>query len=91
MYEKVVVMHKNMLVVTIILLGIELNAYNIGYEGNDASVSYETSWGKERFVKEDYIRYFPYYKKWIEDYSKVDDTKIDLKKLPFPYCKLSKF
>ncbi len=82
-------MHKNILTVSMIFLGIELSAYNVGYQGNDAQVSYDTSWGKERFVQEDYIKYFPYYKKWVEDYSKVDIAGINLKKLPFPYCKLA--
>jgi predicted O-methyltransferase YrrM len=82
-------MQKNILALSMILSAIEFNAYNIGYDGNDAEVSYETSWGKERFFKDEYIKYFPYYKKWVEDYSRVDISAIELKKLPFPYCKLS--
>jgi predicted O-methyltransferase YrrM len=88
MYEKVVIMYKNILVLTLIVLGLELGAYNIAYNGNNAQVSYDTSWGKERFFKDEYIKYFPYYKKWVEDYSHIDALSIDLKKLPFPYCKL---
>jgi len=81
-------MHKNILMLSIIVLSTEINSYNIGYNGTSAEESYETSWGKERFFKDEYIKYFPYYKKWVEDYSAVDIASIDLKKLPFPYCKL---
>ncbi len=83
-------MHKNSLLLSLMIFAMEIKAYNIAYDGNDAEVSYQTSWGKERFFKDEYIKYFPYYKKWIENYSKVDISEIDLKKFPFPYCKLSK-
>lgn len=82
-------MQKNILQITMFLSALELVGYNIAYDGNDAELSYETSWGKERFFKEDYIKYFPYYKKWVEDYSKIDVSTINVKSLPYPYCKLS--
>ncbi len=82
-------MHKNILLASLIVFAVEVNAYNVKYDGDDAEVSYETSWGKERFFKDEYIKYFPYYKKWVEHYN-VDIASIDLKKLPFPYCELSR-
>jgi len=82
-------MQKNILLMSMIFSVLEVNSYNIAYDGNDAELSYETSWGKERFFKDDYIKYFPYYKKWKEDFSAVDISQIDVKKLPFPYCKLA--
>jgi predicted O-methyltransferase YrrM len=82
-------MHKNILLAGMIFAALDINSYNIGYDGNDAQLSYETSWGKERFFKDDYIKYFPYYKKWQEDFSSVDISQIDIKKLSFPYCKLA--
>jgi predicted O-methyltransferase YrrM len=82
-------MQKNILLVSMIFAGLEVNSYNISYEGDDAELSYETSWGKERFFKDDYIKYFPYYKKFKEDFSNVNLSQIDLKGLPFPYCKLT--
>lgn len=82
-------MKKNIFLLGLALFATDIYSYNIGYDGNDAEVSYETSWGKERFFKDEYIKYFPYYKKWKEDFSSVDINAIDLKKLPFPYCKLA--
>ncbi len=82
-------MQKKILLVGMIFGALDINSYNIAYEGTDAELSYETSWGKERFFKDDYIKYFPYYKKWKEDFSAVDTSTIDIKKLPFPYCKLT--
>lgn len=81
-------MHTKIIVLGILFLGKDVTSYNVSYHGTSAEESYETSWGKERFFKEEYIKYFPYYKKWVEDYSFVDINAIDLKKLPFPYCKL---
>jgi len=34
------------IVAAIFFLPVMSNAYNIGYDGNDPYVSYETSWGK---------------------------------------------
>lgn len=66
------------------------NTYNIGYNGKDANASYETSWGKERFVKEDYIKYFPYYKKFIENITALPLSLSEIQSLPHPYSTLKK-
>lgn len=60
--------------------------YNIGYEGLDANVSYETSWGKERFVKEDYLKYYQYYEPYVENINFADVS--NWQQLPAPYCEL---
>lgn len=65
------------------------DAYNVSYNGNNADVSYETSWGKERFIKEDYIKYFPYYKKYVETLPIAHPCTIDISKLPLPYRQMS--
>ncbi|HSW76612.1 MAG TPA: class I SAM-dependent methyltransferase [Candidatus Saccharimonadales bacterium] len=84
-------MHTNkmiLLILNCLFITSITNSYNIGYHGNDAYVSYETSWGKERFVKEDYIKYFPYYKEYVEDINLVDISTINISKLPYPYSTL---
>jgi len=85
-------MHKNKLSLFIVTVGLwcaQLNhSFNIGYDGNDAVVSYELSWGKERFEKEDYIKYFPYYKKYEETVHFVKVEGLDMSSLPHPYCDL---
>ena len=63
-------------------------SFHVGYDGKDPYVSYETSWEKERFVKEDYIKYFKYYKKYIETFPILSPYTINLKKLPAPYNQL---
>ncbi len=60
--------------------------FNVGYQGTDPYVSYETSWGKERFIKEDYIRYFKYYVPYVENTSSLVTSSIKLQNLPKPYC-----
>ncbi|MBP6892495.1 class I SAM-dependent methyltransferase [Candidatus Babeliales bacterium] len=64
------------------------HSFNVSYHGNDAEISYETSWGKERFIKEDYIKYFPYYTKYIETINILNAYTINIKSLPQPYCQL---
>lgn len=66
------------------------HSFNVSYDGNDPYISYETSWGKERFVKEDYIKYFKYYKKYVETLRIVSPYTINIKKLPAPYNQLQK-
>jgi len=75
-----------LLIILALSSSVMINSYNYAYDGDDAEVSYQTSWGKERFVKEDYIRYFPYFKKWKEqDYNFVNLSSINIGTLPFPY------
>lgn len=78
----------NFCLLAILLNNSKVNAYNVSYNGNDPYVSYETSWGKERFIKEDYIKYFPYYKKYIENLPIAQPWTINISKLPFPYGQL---
>lgn len=59
--------------------------YNISYDGNDPYISYETSWGKERFVKDDYIRYFAYYEKYVEKIPFINLLNLTLSQEPAPY------
>ncbi|MBI2345152.1 class I SAM-dependent methyltransferase [Candidatus Dependentiae bacterium] len=83
-------MQKKISLLGMIFLVLDVHPYNVGYCGDDAEISYETSWGKERFVsKQAYIEAFKYYKRYMEDYSFVDIAKIVVTKLPYPYCKLS--
>lgn len=85
-------MKKNTIVFSIVtltaLMTAVTNSFNIGYHGDDALVSYETSWGRERFVKEDYIKYFPYYKEYVEHINWVTVGDLDMSSLPHPYCDL---
>jgi len=76
------------LVAALSFLPLANNAYNIGYKGNNPYVSYETSWGKERFVKEDYIKYFPYYKKHVENIVTANLSLQEIQALPSPYSAL---
>lgn len=85
--------NKNLLVLTILnwsFLTSISHSFNVSYDGNDAETSYQTSWGKERFVKEDYIKYFPYYKKYVETIKITSPYCINIKSLPYPYCQLQK-
>lgn len=81
----------NYKIVTIvgIFFGLVLNSFNDSYQGDDAEYSFETNFMKHRLIKEDYIRYYSYYKPWKENFSHIDTSKIDIKKLPFPYSKLT--
>ncbi len=51
-------MNKNILIFSVIFLSIVMNSYNPDYYGDNAEVSYETFFMKDRMIKEDYIRYF---------------------------------
>lgn len=77
------------IIVALLFLPHTNKAYNIAYNGNDPYVSYETSWGKERFVKEDYIKYFPYYKKHIENIVTASLSLEQIQALPYPYSTLT--
>ncbi|MBP9765529.1 class I SAM-dependent methyltransferase [Candidatus Babeliales bacterium] len=86
-------MHKNILI-TVSLISLfssgTIDTFNGAYHGTDALESYETSWGKERFVKEDYLRYFPHYEEYSEKIPYVDIASINLAHLPAPYSSLNK-
>lgn len=62
--------------------------FNVSYDGNDPYVSYETSWGKERFIKDDYIKYFKYYKKYVEKIPVMHPWAINFSMLSAPYNQL---
>lgn len=66
-----------------------LNTWNPHYQTNDAHESLRNYYTKYlprgTFVDEDYIKYYPYYKKYIENCSLVDVSRIDIKQLPYPY------
>ncbi len=83
-------MKKNILFLVIIFLGIKINTYNPFYTGNDAEISYETFDAKHNLIKEDYIKYFPYYTRWVENFSRVNISKINIRRLPAPYNQLTK-
>jgi predicted O-methyltransferase YrrM len=84
---------KNLLQVsTICLFSINtINSFNISYTGNDAETSYQTSWGKERFIKEDYIKYFPHYKKYVETIPFINISTLNIRQLPYPYNQIKQF
>lgn len=69
---------------------LDLNAFHPYYYGNDAYASFDT-WeeGKNRFIKEDYIKHFPYYKHYVDTIPLVDPASIDISQLPYPYNTLS--
>ena len=79
----------NFCLLVIFLNNSKVDGYNVSYNGNNAYVSYETSWGKERFIKEDYIKYFPYYKKYVETLPIAHPSTVNIKTLPFPYAHMS--
>ena len=78
-------MKKKLIVFIGLFYFLALNSFNDSYDGDDAEGCFETNFMKHCLIKEDYIKYFPHYKRWKEDFSNVDVSKIDLKKLPFPY------
>lgn len=63
------------------------HSFNLGYHGTDACESYETSWGKERFVKADYLKYYQYYEPYVERINMVDVS--NWQQLPAPYSQLT--
>lgn len=67
-----------------------LHAFNGNYTGSDAQESYEQSDRPWRFVKEDYIKYFPFYEKYADQCMCLDASIINLKYLPEPYCNMEK-
>jgi hypothetical protein len=67
---------------------IALNGYNVSYKGSNGYHSWLTHAARHLFIKEDYIRYYPYYREWKEKFTPVDLSKLDLKSLPSPYCDL---
>lgn len=67
----------------------EVQAFNLMYGGPDAYFSWATVGGRERFVQEDYIKYYPHYKYYGEQIPLVDVSNIDFSQLPYPYNTLS--
>ncbi|MFA5999171.1 MAG: class I SAM-dependent methyltransferase [Candidatus Babeliales bacterium] len=67
----------------------ELKGFNPLYNGNDPYESFASMRNDPRFFREDYIKYFPYYKHYRENISLIDPANIDLSKLPYPYNTLS--
>lgn len=88
-------MKKNNLSLLTILYSLLLtntnHSFNVFYHGNDAETSFQTSWAKERFVYDDYIKYFPYYKHFQEqitmNYYRTITTH-EIQQLPYPYNSL---
>lgn len=87
-------MKSNTLLLVVLLNGLLTTSinygYNVSYDGNDPYESYEhhIPHERERFVKEDYIKYFPYYKKYVETIKIVHPYTINIKSLPAPYSQL---
>ena len=80
--------HKKLILLTLCSFACINHGFNVSYDGKNPYVSYETSWGKERFVKEDYIKYFPFYEKYVEALRILHPHTINIKNLPYPYCQL---
>lgn len=86
-------MQKNIYIVASALLVMTsgtIDTFNGAYHGTNALESYETSWGKERFVKEDFIRYFPHYEEYHESIPYVNIGSLKIADLPAPYSSLEK-
>jgi predicted O-methyltransferase YrrM len=86
--------NKNLLILAILNLSLTSSinySFNVSYDGNDAEISYQLHepTERERFVKEDYIKYFPYYKKYVETIRISSPYTINIHSLPYPYCTLS--
>lgn len=71
-------------------------AFNVSYNGNNPYESYQQHIPEERarFVKEDYIKYFPYYKKYDEskyvtNFALLNPYEIVLSQLPEPYSQMA--
>lgn len=67
---------------------VEMTGFNPLYHGTDAYASYEGMYGKERFVVEDYIKYFPRYQHYIENIPWA--SSFEFKHLPYPYNTLTR-
>ncbi len=81
-------MKKNILFLPIILLVIKSNLCNSNCGINNVATSSIDSAFKHEIIEEEYIKYFPYLKIWVENFNNIDISKIDIKKLPSPYNQL---
>lgn len=80
---------KQAMIIAFSVIGLSVHGFNNWYFGNDAHESFAHLGYDQRFVAEDYIAYFPYYKHYFEQFTFVDTSKIDVKQLPYPYNTLS--
>lgn len=72
-----------------------INSWNPHYYTNDAHESLRQYYASGNalpgtFVDADYIKYYPYYKKYVEKCDFVDVAQINIKKLPYPYSALKR-
>jgi predicted O-methyltransferase YrrM len=68
---------------------LEIKGFCPWYHGTNAHESFAQLGNDPRFVAEDYIKYFPYYKHYVENIPLIDTSNIDLSKLLYPYNTLS--
>jgi len=83
--------HNQLLTSLLITLTISnfLHSFNPLYTGTNPYESYATMWGNERFDLEDYVKYFPHYKPYVETIAHTGKFDGDFSKLPYPYNQLS--
>jgi len=68
---------------------LELNGFYPWYYGTNPYEAFALQGNDPRFVAEDYIKYFPYYKHYVENIPLIDPVNIDISKLTYPYNTLS--
>jgi predicted O-methyltransferase YrrM len=81
---------KLIIVAFVLLPYCQTHSFNVSYTGTDPEVSYQMHipHERDRFIKEDYFKYFQYFKKYIEKLKIFNPYTINIKKLPSPYNQL---